>query len=90
MACILWAAVTLTGCSLLPSFSDSGTVTDSEYVTRGRHLTVHKTDTRLTPLDNIDLLTADGHYCTSWFRVKEPHFQTIKCDVLWSGHRGKI
>ena len=66
IVCILCAAASLTGCSLLPSLSNSDAVTDSEYVTVGRHLTVHNTDTRLTLLDNIDVLSADGLYYASW------------------------
>ena len=74
IACVLCAAVTLTGCSLLPSLSDGDTVTDSEYVTIGRHLTVHNTDTRLTLLNNIDVLSADGLYYASWVSGEpEPH-----------------
>lgn len=66
IACILCAAVLLTGCSLLPSLSDNGTATDQEYVMVGKRLTVHNTDTRLTLLDNIDVLSADGLYYASW------------------------
>ena len=66
IACILCTVALLTGCSLLPSLSDSGTVTDSEYVTIGRRLTVHNTDIRLTLIDNIDVLSADGLYYASW------------------------
>ena len=66
IACILCITASLTGCSLLPSLSDSNTVTDSEYVTVGRHLTVHNTDKRLTLLNNMDTLSADGLYYASW------------------------
>lgn len=66
IACILCITASLTGCSLLPDFSDSNTVTDSEYVTVGGHLTVHNTDTRLTLLNNMDTLSADGLYYASW------------------------
>ena len=66
IACILCIASTLTGCSLLPDISDGSTVENTEYVTVGNHLTVHNTDTRLTLLNNMDALSADGLYYASW------------------------
>lgn len=82
MACILCAAVTLTGCSLLPFLSDSGTVTDAEYVKIGRYLTVHNTDTRLTLLDNIDLLSADGLYYASWVSGDPEPYENSSGDTI--------
>lgn len=66
ITCILCIASLLTGCSLLPDISDSNTVENTEYVTVGNHLTVHNTDTRLTLLNNMDALSADGLYYASW------------------------
>lgn len=66
ITCILCIAALLTGCSVLPSASLDNAVVDSEYVTIGNHLTVHKTDSRLTLYNNIDTLSADGLYYASW------------------------
>lgn len=82
IVCILCATVTLTGCSILPSLSDSGAVTDSEYVTIGGHLTVHNTDTRLTLLDNIDVLSADGLYYASWVSGDSKPYENSDGDTV--------
>lgn len=58
----------LTGCAASPSGLEESAVTveDSEYVTIGSHLTVHKTDSRLTLVDLKDALASDGLYYASW------------------------
>ena len=66
IVCILCIAASLTGCSILPSLSGDSTVTDSEYVTIGKYLTVHNIDPRLTLFDNKDTLSANGLYYASW------------------------
>ncbi|MDE6214230.1 MAG: hypothetical protein K2M70_12240, partial [Lachnospiraceae bacterium] len=67
---ILGFALTLalTGCAASPSGLEESAVTveDSEYVTIGSHLTVHKTDSRLTLVDRKDALASDGLYYASW------------------------
>lgn len=63
---ILCITALLTGCSIFPSVSAGTTVENSEYVTIGSVLTVHNADTRLTLLNNIDTLSADGLYYASW------------------------
>lgn len=64
--CIVCITSTLTGCAAFSSGSGSNTVTDSEFVTIGSHLTVHNTDARLTLMSNMDALSADGLYYASW------------------------
>lgn len=58
----------LTGCAASPSSLEesAATVEDSEYVTIGSHLTVHKTDSRLTLIDHKDALASDGLYYAAW------------------------
>lgn len=58
----------LTGCTASPSGLEESAVTveDAEYVTIGSHLTVHKTDSRLTLVDRKDALASDGLYYASW------------------------
>ncbi|MCH5344658.1 MAG: hypothetical protein J1E64_11510 [Acetatifactor sp.] len=82
IACILCITAFLTGCSALSSLSDNDTVTDSEYVTVGNHLTVHKTDTRLTLLDNKDVLSADGLYYASWTSGNSEPYENSDGDTV--------
>ena len=58
----------LTGCVASPSGLEESAVTveDAEYVTIGSHLTVHKTDDRLTLVDHKDALASDGLYYAAW------------------------
>lgn len=62
---ILSITFVLAGCSFLPSDLENDVDADSEYITVGG-LTVHNTDTRLTVLDKMDALSADGLYYASW------------------------
>ena len=82
IVCILCIAVLLTGCSGLSSLSDGSTVTDSEYVTVGSHLTVHNTDTRLTLIDNKDALSADGLYYASWVSGDSEPYENSDGDTV--------
>lgn len=66
VAVLSFIALTLSGCSLLPSVSDDNSVVDSDYVSVGSSLTVHNTDSRLTLQNNLDTLSADGLYYASW------------------------
>lgn len=74
----------LTGCAALPSgLEDSaGTVEDSEYVTIGSHLTVHKTDSRLTLFDHKDALASDGLYYTSWTAGSPEKYENSDGDTV--------
>lgn len=58
----------LTGCSGPSSASDEdkNTAGSSDDITVGSRLTVHNTDNRLTLLNNMDTLSADGLYYASW------------------------
>lgn len=65
IACILIVTLVLSGCSLLPSNLENDVDADSEYITVGG-LTIHNVDNRLTVLDKMDALSADGLYYASW------------------------
>lgn len=74
----------LTGCAALPSGLENGTgtVEDSEYVTIGRHLTVHNTDSRLTLLDHKDTLASDGLYYASWTAGSPEEYENSDGDTV--------
>ena len=57
--------LTLTGCSSPASLSENA-ATDSGNVTIGNYLSIQNTDSRLTLLNNLDTLSADGLYYASW------------------------
>lgn len=82
IACILCITASLTGCSLLPSLSEDNTVTDSEFVTVGRHLTIHNTDTRLTLLEYKDTLSADGLYYAAWTSGESEPYENSDGDTV--------
>lgn len=82
IAYIICITVFLTGCSLLPSLPEDHTVTDSEYVTVGRHLTIHNTDTRLTLLENKDTLSADGLYYAAWTSGNSEPYENSDGDTV--------
>ena len=81
IACILFVISVLTGCSVLPS-AESNTVVDSEYVTIGDSLTVHNTDSRLTLLDYMDALSADGLYYASWTAGSSEPYENSDGDTV--------
>lgn len=64
----LFTAFLLTGCASAAALSSPAESLDinAEYVTIGHHLTVDNTDSRLTLLDNMDALSADGLYYAAW------------------------
>lgn len=74
----------LTGCTGLSSgLNDSaGAVEDSEYITIGRHLTVHNTDSRLTLLDHKDTLASDGLYYASWTAGSPEEYENSDGDTV--------
>lgn len=80
--CTLCIVSVLTGCAVLPSVTDNNTVVDSEYVTIGSRLTVHKTDSRLTLLNNIDALSADGLYYASWTAGNSEPYENSDGDTV--------
>ena len=82
IACILCITAFLTGCSFLPSLSEDNTVTDSEYVTVGRRLTIHNTDTRLALLENKDTLSADGLYYAAWTSGSSEPYENSDGDTV--------
>ncbi|MDE7341241.1 MAG: hypothetical protein K2N80_11905 [Lachnospiraceae bacterium] len=65
---MLFIIFTLTGCASASTLSSpvESLDTDAEYVTIGHHLTVDNTDSRLTLLNNMDALSADGLYYAAW------------------------
>lgn len=66
---IFCISLSFAGCSYVPSLSenDSESIwTDSGAITIGNHLTIQNRDNRLTLLNNIDTLSADGLYYASW------------------------
>ncbi|MDE6845818.1 MAG: hypothetical protein K2J99_08645 [Lachnospiraceae bacterium] len=77
-------ALTLTGCSGLPSVSDKSadTVINTDYVSVGSHLTVHNTDERLTLLSNMDTLSADGLYYASWTAGSAEPYENTDGDTI--------
>lgn len=77
-------ALTLTGCSGLPSISDESadTVANTDYVSVGSHLTVHNTDGRLTLLSNMDTLSADGLYYASWTAGSSVPYENADGDTI--------
>ena len=83
---ILMIALTLilTGCSILPSIFDEDTdsVVNSEYITVGSYLTVHNTDDRLTLLNNMDTLSADGLYYASWTAGDAESYENADGDTI--------
>lgn len=66
IACILCITMILAGCSAASSGSGSDSITDSDHIVIGSHLTVNNTDSRLTLSDYKDTLSADGLYYASW------------------------
>lgn len=80
--CIVCITSTLSGCSAFSSDSGSNTVTDSEYVTIGSHLTVHNTDARLTLMSNMDTLSADGLYYASWSAGNSESYENFAGDTV--------
>lgn len=84
--CILSILLTLalTGCSILPSGSGKNTDTaaSSEYITIGSRLTVHNTDDRLTLLNNMDTLSADGLYYASWTAGNAEPYENADGDTV--------
>ncbi len=76
--------LTLSGCAASPfSLEDSAvTVEDSEYVSIGRHLTIHKTDSRLTLRDHKDTLASDGLYYASWTAGSPEEYQNSDGDTV--------
>lgn len=69
---LLWIfciAFILTGCSSLSLSQEDlkdNTWEDSGFIRVGKNLTVQNTDERLTLLNNIDALSADGLYYAAW------------------------
>lgn len=57
--------LTLTGCSSSASSAEN-TAEASGDVTIGNYLSIHNIDSRLTLLNNLDTLSADGLYYASW------------------------
>lgn len=80
--CIVCITSTLTGCAAFSSDSGSNTVTDSEFVTIGSHLTVHNTDARLTLISNMDALSADGLYYASWAAGNSEPYENSDGDTV--------
>lgn len=78
------SSLTLIGCGSLPSApaGDAETVTDSEYVTIGSHLTVHNANSRLTLLDKKDALSADGLYYASWTAGDSEKYENSDGDTV--------
>ncbi len=74
----------LTGCAASPSDLEESAVTveDSEYVTIGNHLTVHKTDSRLTLTDHKDALASDGLYYASWTAGSPEEYENSEGDTV--------
>ena len=83
---ILGLALTLalTGCAASPSNLEESAVTveDSEYVTVGSHLTVHKTDSRLTLVDHKDALASDGLYYAAWAAGSPEEYENSEGDTV--------
>lgn len=64
----LCIALLLTGCASLSSLSgeEDNSWTDSGFITVGKNLTIQNTDDRLTLLNNMDTLSAEGLYYAAW------------------------
>ena len=77
-------ALALTGCSGLPSAPDEDTDTAAapDYISVGSHLTVHSTDDRLTLLNNMDTLSADGLYYASWTAGSAKPYENADGDTI--------
>lgn len=78
----------LIGCSVLPSMTDTteeiqgSSQTKTGPVTVGSHLTVQNTDERLTLLDNMDALSADGLYYASWVSGEPTPYENSDGDTV--------
>ena len=74
----------LTGCAASPSGLEESAVTveDSEYVTVSSHLTVHKTDSRLTLVDHKDALASDGLYYAAWAAGSPEEYENSEGDTV--------
>ena len=74
----------LTGCAASPSALEESTITveDAEYVTIGSHLTVHKTDDRLTLVDHKDALASDGLYYAAWAVGSPEEYENSEGDTV--------
>ena len=74
----------LTGCAASPSSLEESAVTveDAEYVTVGSHLTVHKTDSRLTLVDHKDALASDGLYYAAWAAGSPEEYENSEGDTV--------
>lgn len=76
--CLIFAVILLTGCSVISSALNEketeNTWETSDYVKVGDVLTVQKSDSRLSLLDNKDALSSDGlFYCTWTIGNSEPY-----------------
>lgn len=75
----------LTGCSslsLLQEDKEKDTWADSGYITVGGSLTINNTDNRLTLLNNMDALSADGLYYASWAIGDSEPYENSDGDVI--------
>ncbi|MCM1087808.1 MAG: hypothetical protein NC419_06600 [Muribaculaceae bacterium] len=69
LLCAVWSiALILGGCSFIPDIQNTGnnSAAADGTVTVGNYLTVKDVDSRLTLLNNMDTLSANGLYYASW------------------------
>ena len=80
----LCISLTLTGCSRLPSIPEESENTweNSGYITVGNTLTIQNTNDRLSLINNMDALSADGLYYASWAAGSPEAIQNSNGDTI--------
>ncbi|MCM1144513.1 MAG: hypothetical protein NC318_09515 [Blautia sp.] len=69
LLCAIWGiALMFSGCSFIPDIQNTGnnSAAADGTITVGNYLTVKDVDSRLTLLNNMDTLSANGLYYASW------------------------
>ena len=85
LLCILCTTLMLTGCantSLLSQRPQEDTWSDSGSVTVGNNLTIQNSDNRMTLLENIDVLSADGLYYATWTMGDSEPYENSEGDTV--------
>ena len=79
--CALCIMLTLTGCSSSASSAENAAAASGD-VTIGNYLSIQNIDSRLTLLNNLDTLSADGLYYASWVIGDAQAFENSDSDTV--------
>lgn len=84
--CLIFAVILLSGCSVISSALNEketeNTWETSDYVKVGDVLTVQKSDSRLSLLDNKDALSADGLFYCAWTIGNSEPYENSEGDTV--------